>query len=79
MANIIETRVKGTYQIITWFGAKVKVKYKVYNGKVYVRPLELFTIEDCLTVITLLKCFQSTIKAEVLHKKIIIYTFDPYG
>ena len=79
MANIITTNGRGTYQIITWFGAKVKVKYKVYDGKVYVRPLELYTIEDCLTVITLLKWFQSTIKAEVLHKKIIIYTFDHYG
>ena len=79
MANIITTNGRGTYQIITWFGAKVKVKYKVYDGKVYVRPLELYTIEDCLTVITLLKWFQSTIKAESLYKEKITHSFDPYG
>ena len=78
MAKIIETKVKGTYQIITWFGAKVKVKYKVYDGKVYIRPLILYSIRDCWSVIALLGWFQSTIKKEVLNKKIIAYTFDPY-
>ena len=79
MAKIIETETKGTYQIITWFGAKVKVKYKVYDGKVYIRPLILYSIRDCWSVIALLGWFQTTIKKEVLDKKIIAYTFDPYG
>ena len=79
MAKIIETETKGTYQIITWFGAKVKVKYKVYDGKVYIRPLILYSIRDCWSVIALLGWFQITIKKEVLDKKIIAYTFDPYG
>ena len=79
MAKIIETKTKGVYQIRTWFGTKVKVQYKVYDGKVYIRPLELYSINDCLKVITLLKWFQSTIKAEILNKKVITYTFDPYG
>ena len=78
MAKIIETETKGTYQIITWFGAKVKVKYKVYDGKVYIRPLILYSIRDCWSVIALLGWFQITIKKEVLDKKIIAYTFDPY-
>lgn len=78
MAKIIETETKGTYQIITWFGAKVKVKYKVYDGKVYIRPLILYSIRDCWSVIALLGWFQTTIKKEVLDKKIIAYTFDPY-
>ena len=79
MAKIITTNGRGTYQIITWFGAKVKVKYKVYDRKAYVRPLELYTIEDCLTVISLLSWFQSTIKIEKLHKEKITHSFDPYG
>ena len=79
MANIITTDRRGTYQIITWFGAKVKVKYKVYDGKAYVRPLELYTIKDCLTVISLLSWFQSTIKVESLYKEKITHSFDPYG
>ena len=74
MAKIIETETKGEYQIITWFGAKVKVKYKVYDGKVYIRPLVLYSIRDCWRVIALLGWFQSTIKEEVLNKKIIPYT-----
>ena len=78
MAKIIETETKGTYQIITWFGAKVKVKYKVYDGKVYIRPLILYSIRDCWSVIALLGWFQTTIKKEVLDKKIIAYKFDPY-
>ena len=78
MAKIIETETKGTYQIITWFGVKVKVKYKVYDGKVYIRPLILYSIRDCWSVIALLGWFQTTIKKEVLDKKIIAYTFDPY-
>ena len=79
MAKIIETKVKGTYQIITWFGAKVKVKYKVYDGKVYIRPLLLYSIRDCWRVISLLSWFQSTIKAESLYKEKITHSFDPYG
>ena len=73
MAKIIETKTKGVYQIRTWFGTKVKVKYKVYDGKVYIRPLELYSIKDCWTVIALLGWFQSTIKAEVLIKNNYIY------
>ena len=69
MAKIIETETKGTYQIITWFGAKVKVKYKVYDGKVYIRPLILYSIRDCWSVIALLGWFQTTIKKEDLDKK----------
>ena len=79
MAKIIETKTKGVYQIRTWFGTKVKVKYKGYDGKVYIRPLLLYSIRDCWTVIALLDYFQSTIKAEVLNKKIITHSFDPYG
>ena len=41
MANIITTNGRGTYQIITWFGAKVKVKYTGLYGNVYIRPLLL--------------------------------------
>ena len=54
MAKIIETKTKGVYQIRTWFGTKVKVKYKVYDGKVYIRPLLLYSIRDCWKVIALL-------------------------
>ena len=79
MAKIIETKTKGVYQIRTWFGTKVKVKYKGYDGKVYIRPLLLYSIRDCWTVIALLDYFQSTIKKEVLNKKTIAYTFEPYG
>ena len=79
MAKIIKTNGKGIYQIITWFGAKVKVKYKDFYGNVYVKPLLLYSIRDCWKVIALLGYFQSTIKAEVLNKKIIAYTFEPYG
>ena len=78
MAKIIETKVKGTYQIITWFGTKVKVKYTGLYGDVYIKPLILYSIRDCWSVIALLGWFQSTIKKEVLNKKIIAYTFDPY-
>ena len=69
MAKIIKADGKGRYQIITWFGTKVKVKYKGYDGKVYIRPLLLYSIRDCWKVIALLGYFQSTIKAEVLIKK----------
>ena len=79
MAKIIRTKTKGVYQIRTWFGTKVKVKYKVYDGKVYIRPLLLYSIRDCWKVIALLGYFQSTIKEEVLNKKTITYTFEPYG
>ena len=78
MAKIIKTDGKGIYQIITWFGAKVKVKYKVYDGKVYIRPLVLYSIRDCWRVIALLSWFQSTIKTETLHKEKITHSFDPY-
>ena len=79
MAKIIKADGKGRYQIITWFGTKVKVKYTSLYGNVYIRPLELYSIKDCWTVIALLGWFQSTIKEEVLNKKIITYTFDRYG
>ena len=79
MAKIIETKTKGVYQIRTWFGTKVKVKYKVYDGKVYIRPLLLYSIRDCWKVISLLSWFQSTIKIESLHKEKITHSFDPYG
>lgn len=79
MAKIIETKTKGVYQIRTWFGTKVKVKYKVYDGKVYIRPLLLYTIRDCWKVISLLSWFQSTIKTESLYKEKITHSFDPYG
>ena len=79
MAKIIETETKGVYQIKTWFGTKVKVKYTGLYGKVYIRPLLLYSIRDCWKVITLLGYFQSTIKEEVLKKEIIAYTFEPYG
>ena len=79
MVKIIETDNKGEYQIKTWFGTKVKVKYKGLYGNVYIRPLILYSIRDCWSVIALLGWFQSTIKKEDLNKKIIAYTFDPYG
>ena len=79
MAKIIETKTKGVYQIRTWFGTKVKVKYKVYDGKVYIRPLLLYSIRDCWRVIFLLSWFQSTIKVESLYKEKITHSFDPYG
>ena len=79
MAKIIETETKGEYQIKTWFGTKVKVKYTGLYGNVYIRPLLLYSIRDCWKVIALLGYFQSTIKEEVLNKKTITYTFEPYG
>ena len=79
MAKIIETETKGEYQIKTWFGTKVKVKYTGLYGNVYIRPLLLYSIGDCWKVIALLGYFQSTIKEEVLNKKTITYTFEPYG
>ena len=79
MAKIIETKTKGVYQIRTWFGTKVKVKYKVYDGKVYIRPLLFYSIRDCWRVITLLGWFQTTIKSEVLNKNKILYTFNKHG
>lgn len=79
MAKIITTNGKGTYQIITWFGTKVKVKYTGLYGNVYIRPLLLYSIRDCWRVISLLSWFQSTIKAESLYKEKITHSFDPYG
>ena len=79
MAKIIETKTKGVYQIKTWFGTKVKVKYKGLYGKVYIRPLELYSIRDCRSTIALLSWFQSTIKTERLNKEKITHLFDPYG
>ena len=79
MAKIIETKTKGVYQIRTWFGTKVKVKYTGLYGNVYIRPLLLYTIRDCWRVIALLSWFQSTIKVGRLHKEKITHSFDPYG
>ena len=79
MAKIIQTNGKGRYQIKTWFGAKVKVKYTGSYGNVYIRPLLLYNIRDCWRVIALLSWFQSTIKTETLHKEKITHSFDPYG
>jgi len=79
MAKIITANGRGTYQIITWFGAKVKVKYTGLYGNYFIHVEELYTIEDCLTVISLLSWFQSTIKAESLYKEKITHSFDPYG
>ena len=79
MAKIIETEIKGEYQIKTWFGTKVKVKYTGLYGNVYIRPLLLYSIRDCLRVITLLSWFQSTIKVKILNKEKITHSFDPYG
>ena len=79
MAKIIETETKGEYQIKTWFGTKVKVKYTGLYGNVYIRPLLLYSIRDCLRVITLLSWFQSTIKVKILNKEKITHSFDPYG
>lgn len=79
MAKIIKTNGKGSYQIITWFGTKVKVKYTGLYGNVYVRPLLLYSIRDCWRVIALLSWFQSTIKTGTLHKEKITHSFDPYG
>ena len=79
MAKIIETEIKGEYQIKTWFGTKVKVKYIGLDGNIYIRPLLLYSTRDCLRVITLLSWFQSTIKIESLYKEKITHSFDPYG
>ena len=79
MANIIRTKTKGEYQIKTWFGTKVKVKYTGLYGNIYIRPLILYSIRDCLRVITLLSWFQSTIKVKILNKEKITHSFDPYG
>lgn len=64
MAKIIETKTKGVYQIRTWFGTKVKVKYKVYDGKVYIRPLLLYSIRDCWSY-----CFTRLFSNLLLKKK----------
>ena len=79
MAKIIRTETKGVYQIKTWFGTKVKVKYKGLYGNVYIRPLILYNIRDCWRTLALLSWFQSTIKTERLNKEKITHSFDPYG